>query len=217
MSQLPGPDPFAKWLAVLPWCLGEIFIDRTGDVSFDLRHRDDRDRHSLSVATDPNVAATIARFDDAGKYRPLKTAPNLRHGWRLTLPDVAALRLALDLFYPGRVAAFIASEHGVLAATPLRTTLGRQTGMYRVAARISDQAADRLVAGFCRSDGGCLRTILWKRDEKGTPASTLLPRTKFEPDSDQTGRGERTIPLLCQEACNLLTAEARKVVKSDAK
>ena len=44
----------------------------------------------------------------------------------------------------------------------------------------------------------------------------LLPGTKFDPAYDQTGRGEVTMPLLCQEACNLLVAEARKVVKSRA-
>ena len=65
----------------------------------------------------------IARYDDAGNYRPLKTAPNLRHGWRLELVDVSALRLALDLFYPGRLAAFLAAGNGNLASTPFRETL----------------------------------------------------------------------------------------------
>ena len=33
---------------------------------------------------------------------------------------------------------------------------------------------------------------------------------------DQTRRGENVMPLLCQEACNLLVAEARAVVKGDS-
>ena len=72
---------------------------------------------------------------------------------------------------------------------------------------------------FCRSDGGCLRTILWGRDASGAPASTLLPPEKFDPAHDQSASfppsGADFIPLLCQEACNLLVAEARVVVKGE--
>ena len=48
--------------------------------------------------------------------------------------------------------------------------------MYRPAAKISDAEANALVGKLCRSDGGCLRAILWKRDREGTLASTLLLR-----------------------------------------
>ena len=88
--------------------------------------------------------------------------------------------------------------------------------MYRVAAKISDQKIDDLVGNFCRSDGGCLRTILWKRDDKGAVPSTKLPSEKFDPAHDQTGRNEKCIPLLCQEACNLLVAACREKVKEGA-
>jgi hypothetical protein len=40
-----------------------------------------------------------------------------------------------------------------------------------------------------------------------------LPPEKFDPQHDQTGGGTAVVPLLCQEACNLLVAEARKVVQ----
>ena len=101
-----------------------------------------------------------------------------------------------------------------MGTTALRETLERQTGMYRAAAQISDDEADALVGNFCRSDGGCLRTILWKRNANGTVPSTRLPSEKFDPRHDQTGLGETVIPLLCQEACNLLVAAARQKVKS---
>ena len=113
---------------------------------------------------------------------------------------------------------FAAWKSHKLQTTPLRETLDRQSGMYRVAAKISDSQIDDLVADFCRSNGGCLRTILWKRDSRGTVASTKLPNEQFDPDYDQASiRPESptpaTVPLLCQEACNLLVAECRKVVK----
>src|SRR4030095_16253601 len=124
------------------------------------------------------------------------------------------LRVALDYFYPGRLAVFAAWKSGRLRTTPLRDTLDRQSGMYRVAAKISDEQIDCVVGDFCRSDEGCLRTILWKRDKQGAVASTKLPPEKFDPAFDQTKPGERpgsaipaTVPLLCQEACNLLRSE----------
>jgi len=43
-----------------------------------------------------------------------------------------------------------------------------------------------------------------------------LSPEKFEPAYDQTGGGRTAIPLLCQEACNLLIAAARKVVKGES-
>ena len=206
----------AKWLAAGLRCIGQISIEARDDGSFTLTHREDAARSDLVPYAEAGDAAHLARFDDAGNYRRLKTAPNLRRGWRLMLPDRNALGIALDLFYPGRLAAFSAWETGTLEPTPLRDTLHRQTGMYRSAARISDSEANTLVGNFCRSDGGCLRTILWKRDREGTLASTHLPSEKFDPSHDQTGLGRPMIPLLCQEACNLLVAEAREMVKCGA-
>lgn len=205
----------AKWLAAGLRSIGQISIEARDDGSFELTHYEDAPQNDLVPYANAEDAAQLARFDDTGNYRPLKTAPNLRHGWRLMLPDRRALGIALDLFYPGRLAAFFAWEAGALVTTPLRATLYRQTGMYRSAARISDEEANTLVGNFCRSDGGCLRTILWKRDQQGALASTLLPSEKFNPMHDQTGFCRPIIPLLCQEPCNLLVAEARQVVKSE--
>lgn len=201
------------WVGELPCRVGEILVERDAAGSIRLCHRDDVQRADLEAHTAPETASELARYDDAEVYRPLKTAPNLRRGWLLVLPTIEEVRLALELFYPGRAAAFAAWKKGKLRTTPFRETLARQSGMYRVAARISEDEADRLIAGFCRSDGGCLRTILWNRDLAGTPASTGLPREKFDPSFDQTGRGERAPPLLCQEACNLLVARIRREVK----
>jgi sirohydrochlorin cobaltochelatase len=198
---------------------GQILAQKQSDI-FVLFHRDDEGRDGLQAYRNVEDAVEIAKYDDAGNYRPLKTAPNLQHGWRLTLKTLDELKRALDHFYPGRLAVFVAWRQGQLRTTPLRETLDRQSGMYRIAARISDAQIDDLVGDFCRSDGGCLRTILWKRDRGGAIASTKLPTDKFDPACDQVTTPPRsattaTIPLLCQEACNLLIAECRKVVKGE--
>jgi sirohydrochlorin cobaltochelatase len=203
-----------------PFYFGQVLARKNGK-RFVLCHRDDEKLDQQHTFRDAQDAIEVAKYDDKGNYRPLKTAPNLRHGWRLELETLEELRRALDYFYPGRLAVFAAWKKGNLQTTSLRQTLDRQSGMYRVAAKISDSQIDDLVADFCRSKGGCLRTILWKRDQKDAIASTKLPKDKFDPACDQ-GADNRpgsptsaTVPLLCQEACNLLVAECRKVVKAE--
>jgi sirohydrochlorin cobaltochelatase len=203
------------WLAKGLRYIGQIAIESGDGGAFVLRHREDIRRNDLAGSQRANDAAELTRFDDAGSYRPLKTAPTLRHGWKLTVANLAELRLALDLFYPGRLAVLLTFENKELVATALRDTLERQTGMYRIAAQIREEQTDELVGRFCTSNGGCLRTILWRRDAAGTVPSTRLPPEKFDPRHDQTGGGEPVMPLLCQEACNLLVAEARAVVQAD--
>ena len=215
MSALAPERALGDWLERgLRW-IGQIAIESGDDGIFFLQHREDAGRTNLALSQRADDAAELARFDDAGNYRPLKTAPTLRHGWKLSLANLAELRLALDLFYPGRLATFQAFEENELQTTPLRATLERQTGMYRIAAQIREEQADELVGRFCRSDGGCLRTILWDRDAAGTAPSPHLPSEKFDPRHDQTGGEKRVVPLLCQEACNLLVAEARSVVQAN--
>jgi sirohydrochlorin cobaltochelatase len=193
--------------------IGQLEISAWDD-GFVVHHRDDAERNNLTDHASDD-AFEIAKFDDAGNYRALKTAPNLRHDWKIFVNNAAELEQTIDAIYPGRLAVLRALESGELVTTSLRETLNRQSGMYRVAAKISDQPIDDLVGDFCRSDGGCLRTILWKRDDKGTVPSTKLPPEKFNPAHDQMGRGEKCIPLLCQEACNLLVAACREKVKRE--
>ncbi|HEX3817378.1 MAG TPA: DR2241 family protein [Chthoniobacterales bacterium] len=211
----PAERVLGEWLAAGARGIGQILIQRR-DEGFALCHREDEKSAPLEVFASPNDAVGLAKFDDAGNYRPLKTAPNLRHGWRLELENFAALKSALDFFYPGRLAALAAWEANRLVPTPLRATLGRQSGMYRASAKISDREVDALVGNFCRSRGGepgCLRTIMWRRDESGARPTVRLPLDKFIAPIDQTGRGEQILPLLCQEACNLLVGAALRVVK----
>ena len=205
-----------------PFYFGQILIRKRTGADFVLLHRDDESLDRLQTYQDAEDAIEIAKYDDAGNYRPLKTAPNLRHGWRLELATVEALRRALDYFYPGRLAVYAAWKSGQLKTAALRETLDRQSGMYRAAAKISDPQINDLVANFCRSDSGCLRTILWKRDPRGAIASTKLPKEKFDPAYDQASALDSpgstppaTVPLLCQEACNLLVAQCRKVMKGE--
>ena len=212
-AQLPVTEVFT---------FGQILVRPLADGSFQLLHRGNFvSTEELERFSDSEDALELSRFDDHGNYRPLKTAPNLRRGWILELRTPDEVRTALDHFYPGRLGTLAAYNASGLSVTPLRETLGRQTGMYRIAATIDDAKLDDVVGEFCRSDGGCLRTILWKRDGQGTNPSNKLPSEKFDLGYDQALATDPPVPksihvpLLCQEGCNLLVAECRKAVKGD--
>jgi sirohydrochlorin cobaltochelatase len=203
----------ASWLESSPICnIGEILIRRDGD-GFELRHREDAERNDLELYRDPEDARRLALYDAAGAYRPLKTAPNLRRGWRLIGLDLAGVRRALDYFYPAMLGVLRDWENGALAATPLRETLARQSGMYAITRKISDDQANALIGSVCNSESGCLKTILWPIAPE-VPV-TSLPAEKFRPA--RICGGLPALPLLCHEACNLLVARARETVKRSAK
>src|ERR1700752_987447 len=98
--QLPVGDVFT---------FGEVLVRPSSNGRFQLCHRED---DGLATATQrfngAKDALEIARLDDEGNYRPLKTAPNLRRGWQLEITGEQDLIQALDFFYPGRLAVWAA-------------------------------------------------------------------------------------------------------------
>ncbi len=177
--------------------IGQAVFQAEGE-GFLICHAEDAGRADLEIFQNPHDAANIALYDDVGNYRPLKTAPNLKHGWGLRIASLADLHLALDLLYPAALANWRALLRNEKIATPLRDTVNRQTGMYRVTGLIADEEAQGIVDSLCTP--GCLRCIQWAIPSDATPP--VVPMR------------EKEIPLLCIDACSLLIAEARRVVKS---
>ena len=197
----------SHWLAQGGQRIGQIALTSVGS-GWDLRHADEAARAELESFSRWQDARTLANLDDAGGYRPLKTAPTLRHGWRLALAGVDDVRHALDYFYPAMLGLWLAQQRGELAPVCLRDTLGRQTGMYRVTQKLTDAQAQTLIGQTCHG-GACLKTLLWQ-------ISPTLPITSLPSENFHLGAPETAWPLLCQEACNILVAGARKVVKAEA-
>jgi sirohydrochlorin cobaltochelatase len=212
-------DQLHRILATGSLYLGEINARRITHTLFIVRHRQDADLEkpagvALRIYTRPEAARELVRFDQEGRYRPLKGAPTLPSGWELQLDSIDSLRLAIDSFYPGALASWVAWQEGRVNPIDLRTTLNRQTGMYRVTQKLTNAAADELAGRFCRSDHACLRTILWTIEGKHPDGN--LPETKFATAHDQLGQDRPAVPFLCLEACNLFVAEARKTVKQSS-
>jgi sirohydrochlorin cobaltochelatase len=185
--------------------IGQILLGS----DFTLRHAADEGRNDLVVHTSPADARVIARYDEGGNFRPLKTAPNLKRGWLLEAGSLEGMELALEFFYPAALGMWLSQLRGKLHPTSLRETLDRQTGMYRITQLLREDQASELVARCCTSEGGCLRTILWDL-APGHPITTL-PSSKLSLEELPSNR----IPLLCRELCNLVVAAARPIAKGN--
>lgn len=172
-----------------PWRIGEVVIGKGFQLHHYLDRADDPALRRLSGVAD---LRELVRLDEAGHFRPLHAAPNLRRGWIYRAADVAGLRLAFDYLYPGELANW-AQWTIRLPATPWHKTAERQTGRFRIIRELDEAAVRDLVATYC--DKGCLKRRLW------APAAQSVEAVAHE------------IPLLCPEACNFLVEKARAKLK----
>jgi hypothetical protein len=171
---------------------GQVLIRRANG-GFELRHAADRasEAGGLRLLADHQIRP-LAQFTSSGEFRPLKSAPNLPAGWRIAAPDERALATALHHLYPGAVADWFAAQSAPPPVTSYRQFTARQTGMYRITARLDDAAAGAMMHACCHHDF-CLKRRLWTVG--GEPCD--------EPSQ------KSVIP--CLEPCALLLEFARKI------
>ena len=172
-----------------------------GGRRYDLRHVDDAETPTtdLDRYEDPLDARTLAKHDDDGKYRPLKTAPTLQTGWQFGDLGPADLVQTVEFFYPATIVNWHRDREGDLDVNHWRETMERQSGIYGVV-----QTWDRgeghehvdWVAEACCDDSQCLKRREWQYDD--------------ETDLDVDG-GDGAFP--CREPCSLVVSAARRWTK----
>ncbi len=193
-----------------PSCLiiGQVQVRADGE-SFLLHHVEDTGKlPKLQLFEGHEAAREVAQLDDAGEFRPLKSAPNLRHGWLVRVATLEDLHIALDHLYPAALGLAMEEEQGRLQPTPLRDNLGRQTGMYRFTNTITDDQAMDMIAHTCDTTTQCRRRITWGLTKDQPLYGPALPKASAPVDGD--------VPLLCIDACPLLVSAARKVAQGKA-
>jgi hypothetical protein len=175
---------------------GQLLITATlgtdGERTYELRHIADAGADGLDTHHDPGEARDIATLDADGDYRPLKTAPTLRDGWRFADLDGRDLVRTVEFFYPATVANWYRERTGNLDVTHFRETAERQTGIYDVVDDLDVDGVERL-AETCCVDSQCLKRRQWDEDD--------------ETDLD-VPRGDGEFP--CREPCSLVIAAARR-------
>ncbi|MFB6217715.1 MAG: DR2241 family protein [Halobacteriaceae archaeon] len=180
-----------------------VALGEAGRRRYRLRHVDDagRDAEGLDRYDDPLEARHLAKHDDEGRYRPLKTAPTLATGWEFPALDAAELVAAVDYFYPATVANWHREREGELDLTHWTETAGRQTGIYGVVETWDRQEGhdhvDRLAATCC-ADSECLKRREWE----------------YDADTDLAVEGGDGV-FPCREPCSMVVSAARKFVRLD--
>ena len=193
VSAVPNPalESFVAQLATeLQWA--EVLLRRAGD-EFRLRHFQDRDASELRVAGRDDLRQ-IAQFTTGGRFRPLKSAPNLQRGWEFTARNASELMFALECLYPGSVADWFAVRQGAPPVTHYREFTERQTGMYRVTTLLTDAQVAAMARAGCHSRF-CLKQRLWT--VKGLAADSV----------------EEKSAIPCLEPCAVLLEFARMAAR----
>ena len=189
-------EAFASWItdSAKGREFGQLLIHRLeGSEAFGIRHQDDAETPNLKNYDDPRAAREISKLTESGEYRPLKSAPNLRRGWKLTLADDRELVTAMNLLYPAAVVHWSLHEKGELEVTSYRENAARQSGIYKRIQRLSDKGVQD-AARACCEDAVCLKKTLWNVDD-GTPLDME--------------RGDGEMP--CPEPCSIFVSFARRV------
>jgi hypothetical protein len=162
---------------------------------FELRHLHDHAAAPEKLAELNGIELrNWAQTAAGGAFRPLKSAPNLRAGWRALAADPAALDLVLHYLYPGALADWFAAQSPHPSITSYRQFTARQTGMYRITTMLSDPIAGAAILACCHGDF-CLKRRLWSVEG-------------LEPDP----AGQKSI-IPCLEPCALMLEFARKVAR----
>jgi hypothetical protein len=184
---------------------GELAIEVTlgddGYRTYAVRHADDADRtyDTLDVYADPLDARELVKYDDRGRYRPLKTAPTLQTGWAFVDLDGRSLVRGVDVVYPATVTNWHLEREDDLDVSHWRETMERQTGIYGVIETWDRGEGNEhvdWVAEACCVDSQCLKRREWEYDD--------------ETDLDVDG-GDGEFP--CREPCSLVVAAARQWTK----
>ena len=174
--------------------VAQVRITRSSS-GFELRHVDDTARSADELReVHLDQLRALAQFTAAGQFRPLKSAPNLRPGWRLSLRSDADLETALNHLYPGAVADWYAAQSTDPPVTHYREFAERQSGMYRLTQKLTDAQAAAMTRACCHKSF-CLKRRLW-----------TVPG--LEPDLP----AEKSL-IPCLEPCALLLEFARKSMR----
>jgi hypothetical protein len=173
---------------------GQVVVRRLVS-GFELRHLSDRAAAPETLAILVGIELrNWAQSAAGGAFRPLKSAPNLRAGWRAVAADGAALELLLHYLYPGALADWFAAQSPHPPITSYREFTARQTGMYRITTMLPDAVAGAAIRACCHADF-CLKRRLWTVEGLA---------------SEEAGQ-KSVIP--CLAPCALMLEFARKVAR----
>lgn len=191
----PAATAFCRW-AGDGAVFGMLWI-RPLPPGHELRHAEDAAVDASALSPLPvESLREMARHDAQGGFRPLKSAPTLRRGWRCGVSSAAELERALEHLHPGGLADWAAVQAGTARAVPFREFAGRQSGIYACVREAGDDLVRDVACAGC-GPGACVKRRMW--EVPGMP-------------SDGVDKGA----LPCLEPCAVLLEFVRRAVRMEA-
>ena len=176
---------------------GQVVATRREE-HYEVRHRNDAETPAkqLELLSAKELRARLSK-DSTGRFRPLRSAPDLPAGWRALASSPKALWRILNAVYPGAHGDWHAFRQRKKTAVHFPEFAARQSGMFRVVAKLSGEQA-QCVADACCDDRLCLKQRLWSAAEN----------RESKPPSNLAEPG-----LVCLEPCSLFLELARRSFK----
>jgi sirohydrochlorin cobaltochelatase len=184
----------------------QVRIRRVRSDTYELRHAADtrQDPRTLERHAQPEAALRIARTDDAGRHRPLRSSPDLRRGWVITDLSGNALWSALAWLYPTAVLRWHQLRARTLEPGSFDETAAARTGIYAGVDALTDDALRHVIRSCC-GDGSCLRSPVWRVRAAGSAASLLDAGPAI---------GDAVVP--CVDPCSLFVARAAEALRDSS-
>jgi len=201
---------FHRWLGDRQGTDSEVLqalIRREEGGHFTLLHRADADTPSANLRTsgNPRDLLPILRYAPDGRYRPLRSSPDLPTGWAITGLDGDGLWTALSLLYPGAVLSWYRGRANGLEVVDFEPWARRQTAMYATLGQLPPDQLAEIVRGTCDP---CLRLRRWRTEAEGGAADELC--------HSLTNRADAPFDAPCREPCTLFATVAREAAASRA-
>jgi len=147
-----------------------------------VRHIQDQDAvgQLRSVGTLDELEEVV-RWDEQGKYRPLRSEGNLVSGWQYDANSVSEFREGMEVIYPGLWGNTEAWGDGRLKFQTWDEALAKQTERVRNKAVITGDLPRRVIEENCKKR--CLKTVFWAGERPVDEA--------------------KAIPMLCTGPCGM--------------
>ena len=147
-----------------------------------VRHIQDQDAvgQLRSVGTLDEMEEVV-RWDEQGKYRPLRSEGNLVSGWQYDAKSVTEFREVMEVIYPGMWGNAEAWKNGKLKFQTWDDALAKQTERVRNKVSRTGDMPGRVIEENCKRR--CLKTVLWAGDRPMDAA--------------------KAVPMLCTGPCGM--------------
>ena len=176
---------------------GQVAVARREE-QYEVRHRNNAETpaEQLELLSAKELRDRLSK-DAAGRFRPLRSAPDLLDGWRAPASSSEDLWRILNAVYPGALGDWHAFRQRKKNAVSFPEFAARQSGMFRVVAKLNGKQA-QCVADACCDECLCLKQRLWSAAEN----------REAKPPSNLAEPG-----LVCLEPCSLFLELARRSFK----